>query len=391
MLAEGKPLGAGAAAKRLRATLAAIHSISEVMVGVADVARIAGVSTATVSRVLNGHPSVRGTTRARVEAAMQSLNYRVSVAARSLRTAQTRMVLALVPDFANPYYAEIVRGLGACAREHDYELLLCDTGSSEARERAVAQMLTHHMYDGVICMDPFTSQQMVTEEVRTLPWVACSEFVPDEQIPHVSIDHRLAAKDAVLYLLAKGHRRIALINSDERYLYARQRRDGYRDALRDAGLQERPEYIQIVGGIEHPLGELAARRLLALEQPPSAVFAVSDTLAVGAIKATLAAGIARARRLCRGRLRRRAAGEHLRALAHHHCAAAARARRAGDATAAQAHQGRAAGVGHAGAHAGGTAIGVMVRRPLRRCGTLAGSAPTEKPGDRSRSPGRSWR
>src|SRR5262249_18265965 len=75
-----------------------------------------------------------------------------------------------------------------------------------------------------------------------------------------------------------------------RYLYARQRRDGYRDALRDAGLQERPEYVQIVGGIEHPLGELAARRLLALNQPPTAVFAVSDTLAVGAIKATLAAG-----------------------------------------------------------------------------------------------------
>ena len=115
--------------------------------------------------------------------------------------------------------------------------------------------------------------------------------MPDEQIPHVSIDHRLAAKDAVLYLLAKGHRRIAFINSDERYLYARQRRDGYRDALRDAGLPERPEYIQIVGGIEHPLGELAARRLLALEQPPSAVFAVSDTLAIGAIKATLAAGL----------------------------------------------------------------------------------------------------
>jgi DNA-binding LacI/PurR family transcriptional regulator len=223
---------------------------------------------------------------------MQSLNYRVTVAARSLRTAQTRMVLALVPDFANPYYAEIVRGLGACAREHDYELLLCDTGLSEARERAVAQMLTQHMYDGVVSMDPFTTQQMVSEEVRALPWVACSEFVPDDaQIPHVSIDHRLAAKDAVLYLLAKGHRRIALINSDERYLYARQRRDGYRDALRDAGLHERPEYIQIVGGIEHPLGELAARRLLALEQAPSAVFAVSDTLAVGAIKATLAAGL----------------------------------------------------------------------------------------------------
>jgi len=260
------------------------------MVAVVDVARLAGVSTATVSRVLNGHPSVREETRERVEAAMQTLNYRVTVAARSLRTSRTRMVLALVPDFANPYYAEIVRGLGASAREHDYELLLCDTGLSEARERTVAQMLNRHFYDGVVCMDPYTTQQMVSDEVRSLPWVACSEFVPDEQIPHVSIDHRLAAKDAVLYLLGKGHRRIALINSDERYLYAQQRRDGYRDALREAGLDERPEYIQIVGGIDHPLGELATRRLLALDQPPTAVFAVSDTLAVGAIKAALASG-----------------------------------------------------------------------------------------------------
>jgi len=260
------------------------------MVAVADVARAAGVSTATVSRVLTGHPSVREETRLRVEAAMQALNYRVSVAARALRTAQTRMVLALVPDFANPYYAEIVRGLGAAARERDYELLLCDTGVSEARERAMAQMLTRRMYDGVVCMDPYTTQRMVSEEVRELPWVACSEFVPDDEIPHVSIDHRLAAKDAVLYLLSRGHRRIALINSDERYLYAQQRREGYRDALRDAGLPECADYIQIVGGIDHPLGELAARRLLALEQPPTAVFAVADTLAVGAIKGAMAAG-----------------------------------------------------------------------------------------------------
>jgi DNA-binding LacI/PurR family transcriptional regulator len=124
------------------------------MVAAADVARLAQVSTATVSRVINGHAIGARRNAARVEAAMQALNYRVTIAARSLRTAKTRMVLALVPDLANPYYAEIVRGLGAAAREHDYELLLCDSGVSEARERAFAQMLTHHMYDGVICMDP---------------------------------------------------------------------------------------------------------------------------------------------------------------------------------------------------------------------------------------------
>ncbi|MEP6502673.1 MAG: LacI family DNA-binding transcriptional regulator [Betaproteobacteria bacterium] len=260
------------------------------MVAFTDIARRAGVSTATVSRVLNGHPAVREETRLRVEAAMKALNYRVTVAARSLRTARTGMVLALVPDLANSYYAEIVRGLSAAARRHDYELLLCDTGLSEARERVVAQMLSRHFCDGVVCMDPYATQRMVSDEVRSLPWVACSEFVPGDQIPHVSIDHRLAAKDAVQYLLSKGHQRVALINSDERYLYAQQRREGYREALREAGLVEQADYIQIVGGIDHPLGDLAMRRLMALEQPPTAVFAVADTLAVGAIKAALATG-----------------------------------------------------------------------------------------------------
>lgn len=257
------------------------------MVAVADVARAAGVSAATVSRVLNRHPSVREGTRLRVEQAMQSLNYRVSIAARSLRTAQTHLVLALVPDLANPYYAEIVRGIGVMARQHNYELLLCDSGMDSARERAFAQMLGSRLYDGVICMDPFTTQRLVAQEVRDLPWVACSEFVPDERIPHVSIDHRLAARDAVLYLLSRGHRKIALINSDERYLYAQQRREGYRDALAELGLPERVDHIQIVGGIEPALGELAARRLISQEDPPTAIFAVSDTLAIGAIKACI--------------------------------------------------------------------------------------------------------
>lgn len=261
------------------------------MVAVADVARAAGVSAATVSRVLNRHPSVREDTRLRVEQAMQSLNYRVSIAARSLRTAQTHLVLALVPDLANPYYAEILRGIGITARQHNYELLLCDSGQDSARERAIAQMLHSHLYDGVICMDPFTTQRLVAQEVRNLPWVACSEFVPDDNIPHVSIDHRLAAKDAVLYLLSRGHRKIALINSDERYLYAQQRREGYRDALAEQGLPERADLIQIVGGIDPPLGELAARRLISQEDPPTAIFAVSDTLAIGAIKACITSSL----------------------------------------------------------------------------------------------------
>ncbi|SFV15062.1 LacI family DNA-binding transcriptional regulator [Pseudoduganella namucuonensis] len=262
------------------------------MVAVADVARHAGVSTATVSRVLNNHASVRGETRERVLRAISALDYRVDVSARSLRTAQTRLILVLLPDLGNSYYASIVRGISAVARSHDYEVLVCETVVNEARERAHVQMLSSRLYDGVICMDPYTTQRLVAEEVKGQPWVACSEFVPGDQVPHVSIDHYLAAKDAVLYLLSKGRRRIALINSDSRYLYAGQRLNGYLDALRAADIGEREGYIQNTGGVDYYLGELAARRMLAGADRPDAILAVSDTLAIGAIKAVVAAGLA---------------------------------------------------------------------------------------------------
>jgi LacI family transcriptional regulator, repressor for deo operon, udp, cdd, tsx, nupC, and nupG len=261
------------------------------MTTVHDVARHAKVSTATVSRVLNKHDSVRVPTRDRVLSAIAALNYRVDVSARLLRTSQTRLVLTLVPDLMNPFYAEVVRGMGAVARQHDYELLVCETMESDARERAYVQMLTSRLYDGVVCMDPFTTQRLVSEQVQELPWVACSEFVPDDAVPHVSIDHQQAATDAVLYLLAKGHQRIAFINSDEKYIYAQQRRHGYELAMRHAQLAVPEAYVQTVGGVDFSLGELAARRLLALAPRPSAVVAVSDTLAIGAMKAFKSGGL----------------------------------------------------------------------------------------------------
>ena len=258
------------------------------MTTVQDVARRAKVSTATVSRVLNKHPSVSTATRTRVEAVIKKISYRVDVSARLLRNSKTRLVLALVPDLSNPFYAEVLRGMSMVARQFDYELLLCETMVDEARERAFVQMLTSRLYDGVICMDPFTTQRLVSEQVKDLPWVACSEFVQGDTVPHVSIDHKQAAIDAVRYLQAKGHTRIALVNSDEKYLYAKARRAGYEEAM---ARSLRKSYIQTVGGVDFGLGEQAAAKLLALAKPPSAIVAVSDTLAMGAIKACRAAGL----------------------------------------------------------------------------------------------------
>jgi DNA-binding LacI/PurR family transcriptional regulator len=121
--------------------------------------------------------------------------------------------------------------------------------------------------------------------------VNCSEFLPESDVPHVSIDHQQAASDAVQYLINRGHRRIGLINSDERFLYARQRRQGYELALAGAGLEIRPELMRITGGTSYLRGSQAAAALLSTVAPPTAVFAVSDMLAIGAIKAFRRAGL----------------------------------------------------------------------------------------------------
>lgn len=256
-----------------------------------DVARHAGVSTATVSRVLNGVALVRAETKSKVELSIAALGYRISETARSLATSASRQILVLVPDFSNPYYGEIVRGIESVAREHGYHVLLSDTHADNARERTYVQLLGLQMADGVVCLDPVTIRRLVSEGIDSFPWVACSEFLPEADIPYVSIDHRQAAKDAVLYLLSRGHKNIGFVNSDERFLYAQQRREGYEDALREAGLEVRGDYIQAVGGIDYPLGELAARRFLALNERPTAIFAVSDTLAIGVMKAAFRAGL----------------------------------------------------------------------------------------------------
>ncbi|MEN9587300.1 MAG: hypothetical protein RIT15_875, partial [Pseudomonadota bacterium] len=170
----------------------------------------------------------------------------------------------------------------------NYELLLCETMVDEARERAFVQMLTSRLYDGVICMDPFTTQRLVSEQVKDLPWVACSEFVQGDAVPHVSIDDKQAAVDAVRYLQAKGHKRIAFINSDKKYQFAKARRAGFEEAMGNA---LKASYIQTVGGIDFSFGQQAAQQLLTLAKPPSAIVAVSDTLAMGAIKACRAKGL----------------------------------------------------------------------------------------------------
>lgn len=249
-----------------------------------------GVSVATVSRVLNGHTNVRSATRERVLAEIEASGYRVNELARNLRTAESRLLLTMVPDFGNPFYAEIVRGIDGVARQHGYFMLLCDTGADAGRERSYFDLLRRHRADGAICLDPATVQHALADESMALPWVACCEFDPAMGVPYVGIDNFLAARDAVQHLIARGRRRIALINSDEHYVYARQRRDGYLDALAQAGLEASESWRMNVNCLDYDAGAAAAQALMRLDPAPDAIFAVSDTLAVGVINGLRGAG-----------------------------------------------------------------------------------------------------
>ncbi|SAK78087.1 LacI family transcriptional regulator [Caballeronia glebae] len=262
-------------------------------VSIADVAERAGVSVATVSRVLNGHTNVREMTREKVLEAVAASGYRINELARNLRTAESRLLLTMVPDFGNPFYAAIVRGIDSVARQNGYFMLLCDTGADPLRERSYFDLLRGRRADGAICLDPAAVQKALAEEASTLPWVACCEFDPAAGVPYVGIDNHLAAGDVVRYLTAKGHRRIALINSGQGYLYGRQRLAGYRDALEEAGIEPRPEWLIELDSLDYDAGERAAAQLASLgDARPSAAFAVSDTLAIGVMNGFRGAGLA---------------------------------------------------------------------------------------------------
>lgn len=255
-----------------------------------EVARLAGVSIATVSRVINHSKPVSAETRERVERAIATTGYRANAAGRSLAMAQSHLLMVLVPEFANPFYAQILQGAESVTRPAGYQLLLTDASHGDAPHRTALDAVYNRLADGVINLAHLHDDPALHATLRELPWVNCSEFVPESGLPYVSIDHRQAAIDAVQYLLNRGHRRIGLISADETYRWARLRHEGYEMAVQRAGLAVDPQLVRTAVSLDYSAGAQAVGGLLALVEPPTALFVVSDTLAIGAIKALRRAG-----------------------------------------------------------------------------------------------------
>jgi LacI family transcriptional regulator, repressor for deo operon, udp, cdd, tsx, nupC, and nupG len=254
------------------------------MANIQEVAEKAGVSVATVSRVLNNITSVSPKTRLKVENAIKELNYAPSMLGRNLRNSESRLLLVLIPSISNPFYTDIINGIENFAIVNHYNILLCQTDSNPQRENIFFNMVKNKLADGIISMDPTVNKQKLNELARDHYIILCSEYEEGGSIPYVTIDSELAAYHAVKHLIKIGKSSIALINSDEKFLYARQRRKGYERALAEFGLPVRNEWIYNTQGLDFEHGVHAMRMLLQLNERPTAVFAVSDTLAIGALK-----------------------------------------------------------------------------------------------------------
>ena len=253
------------------------------MSSIKDVARLAGVSTATVSRTLAEPEKVSEATRTKVQSAIKRSGYVRNELARSFRMQSTQTILVLVPDIGNPFYSLIIQGLEEVAQKHGYRLLLGDTQNRPERESEYLQSVMQRQVDGVISLGHTLPQVLEFKDGKSVPLVMACEYLHDATVSSISIDNVAAAALATRHLLDLGHRRIAFINGPAQTPLSKDRLRGYREALKDAGVAYDKSLV-VRGDFSLLSGERAASALLDEKIKFSAVFAANDAMGIGAIK-----------------------------------------------------------------------------------------------------------
>lgn len=261
------------------------------MVTIRDVAESAGVSIATVSHVINGTRPVAESTQATVRASMVALGYRPNAVARSLRRQATTTIGMIVPDSANPFFAEMARSIEDHSFTEGYSVILCNTEGSLEREQQYADVLVENMVAGIVFVAVGPSTRLVGDlQRRGVPIVLVDREVPGVDVDTVETDHHGGGQLATQHLINLGHRRIACINGGTGATSSTQRLSGYVDTLASNGITVDPSLIR-TGDYQFESGRDACRELLELPEPPTGVFACNDLMAVGCISAATAGGL----------------------------------------------------------------------------------------------------
>lgn len=265
------------------------------VVRLSDVAARAGVSVKTVSNVVNGYVHVTPATRARVQAALEELNYRPNLSARSLRQGRSGLIALAVPALDMPYFAELARAVVEAAGGLGWTVLVDQTDGLRERELQVASGLRGHLIDGLILSPVALEADELEHSQGDIPLVLLGEKIAGGPVDHVAVDNVEAARVATAHLFELGRRRVAAIGYQASPYaasgVAALRRRGYETALAEVGLTTEAPLTREVTGFRRVDGAEAMAALLDLAEPPEAVFCFNDQLALGALRTLADRGV----------------------------------------------------------------------------------------------------
>jgi LacI family transcriptional regulator len=252
------------------------------VVTITDVAKAAGVSVTTASRVLNNKDDVAPETYEKVRRVMQELNYTASLAAKSMRSRTANVIGLVMPEVTEPFDLEVIKGVGVAIRESGYDLIIYTSGGPPLSKRAFWEqehvaLLSGGLTDGCVVVTPSAPTFPDTTRI-----VVVDPHGDGANVPSVIATNRVGALAVMEYLLGLGHRRIGFVGGRPDTLSATRRFQGYKDGLVAAGIPYDPELVQD-GDYTRERGQAAARQLLGRPDRPTAMFAANDNMAMGVI------------------------------------------------------------------------------------------------------------
>ncbi len=256
-----------------------------------DISRLSGFSTATVSRVINNHPSVREKTRAKIKKIIKNYSYRPSIIARSLTTRRTGMIGLILSHITNPFYTEIAETIADEARKYNYSVIFCNTNDSTKIQREYINLLYEKRVDGMI----FASVHLYDPDVIKLMMegmhvVLVNRRLEGPRVDSVTVDNVKGAYLVVEHLIEHGHEKIGIIRGVSEYSTDVDRFEGYQRALQNYRLDMKDTFIKW-GNFERKGGYSALKGMLKMKDRPTAIFAASDDMALGAWEMILESGL----------------------------------------------------------------------------------------------------
>ncbi len=256
-----------------------------------DVAKAANVSVATVSRVLNKKSNVSDEAVQAVNKAVEELGYSPNFLGRDLRKSETKRILAIIASTEQSFYSEVLRGMQEAAHTFGYDVLIATTRDEPEHEMHLLNMLFSKAVDGAVLLAPKLDAKTISDLARRYHIAMCLERLEGCEILCVTIDNEQAGYDATKLLIGKGRKRIGLITTSVRSQSSIDRENGYKRALKDAGI-EYDENLVYYGNYSAESGADGCAELLRNIDKPDAIFSISDTISIGAMTYAIKQGIA---------------------------------------------------------------------------------------------------